>query len=282
MAKALETLSVVNNLVRTLLAALVVGGVGWVGWKVYSRYTAADRVEAQLADAQEQLRAAARQVDALQKDLAHAQATLQEKQQQIAALERDVARLETSLRLLKVTHRVARLTVLDQGRDESTGEMYTLVRFEEINDEGRPLGPAREFRIVGDVIYLDSWVVKFEDKYIEQADVDRSTTLVLFRRIFGEHQQPKDGYELDKFGVRPLAYAQGGAMTDFERKIWEDFWNIANDPKKAEELGIRAAHGEAPSIKARKGTSYRVMLRASDGLSITVDGEPPVVPGSAS
>ena len=58
-------------------------------------------------------------------------------------------------------------------------------------------------------------------------------------------------------------------MSAFEERIWSEFWNIANDPRQAEELGIRAAHGEAPSIKVRPGKSYLIHLRASDGLSIT-------------
>jgi hypothetical protein len=50
---------------------------------------------------------------------------------------------------------------------------------------------------------------------------------------------------------------------------------VLNDEQKARDLGIRAAHGQAVSIKAQKGKSYRVLLRASDGLSIVPDGELP-------
>jgi hypothetical protein len=281
MARVTETIAVVNNLLRTLITLVVVAGVGWVGWRVYSHYTEGERLSAQLTETQRKLNEAEQKLSGLEEQLRQAHTALKEKDAQIASLEKQVERLETSLRLLKVTHRVARLTIVDQGTDEQTGELFTLVRFEEINDEGRPLGTPREFRIRGDVVYLDSWIVKFEDKYIEQADLERSTSLVLFRRIFGEHQQPKDGFELDQFGVRPLAYAQGGAMTEFEKRIWEDFWNIANDPEKAQQMGIRAAHGDAPSIKARKGTSYRVLLRASDGLSIVPEGAAPPASPSA-
>jgi hypothetical protein len=58
-------------------------------------------------------------------------------------------------------------------------------------------------------------------------------------------------------------------MSDFEKKIWSDFWTLANDPEKAKELGIRAAHGEAVNIRMEAGKRYQVQLRASDGLSIT-------------
>jgi hypothetical protein len=72
-------------------------------------------------------------------------------------------------------------------------------------------------------------------------------------------------------GSAPRAYARGGQVSNFERKIWDDFWVIANDPSRAEALGIRAAHGQAVSMKVQEGKSYRVELRASDGLSIVPD-----------
>jgi hypothetical protein len=58
-------------------------------------------------------------------------------------------------------------------------------------------------------------------------------------------------------------------MSDFEKQIWDDFWNIANDPQRAQQLGIRAAHGEAVSVQLRPGKTYRLQLRASGGLTIT-------------
>ena len=42
---------------------------------------------------------------------------------------------------------------------------------------------------------------------------------------------------------------------------------------KARKIGIRAAHGDAPSMKVKKGHSYRVLLRASGGLSIEPEGD---------
>jgi hypothetical protein len=122
-------------------------------------------------------------------------------------------------------------------------------------------------------VYVDYLVVKFDDKYIEEKDIDRSTSLCLFSRIFGDQQKPIDGYALDETGSRPSAYARGGQMSDFEKSIWDDFWSIANDKAMAEEKGIRAAHGQALSMKVKKGKTYRIQLRASDGLSIVPDGE---------
>jgi hypothetical protein len=117
-------------------------------------------------------------------------------------------------------------------------------------------------------VYIDNWLVKFEDKYVEQADLERGTSLILFHRIFGDKQQPADGFPLDETGTRPKAYARGGKMSDLEKKIWGDFWNIANNEAMAHELGIRAAHGGAVSMKVQKGKSYRVIMRSTGDLSI--------------
>ena len=117
-------------------------------------------------------------------------------------------------------------------------------------------------------MYVDYWIVKFLDEYVEQADMLRSTSICLFRRLFSEFQEPNDGYQLDAVGIQPRAYSRGGQSSEFEQKIWNDFWNIANNPKRAEQLGIRAAHGEAVSIKVRVGKRYRLELRASGGLTI--------------
>ena len=75
-------------------------------------------------------------------------------------------------------------------------------------------------------------------------------------------------FSLDEIGMRPQAYSRGGELSEFEKEIWSKFWDFANDKNKAEEMGIRAANGEAVSIKIRPDMSYMLQLRASGGLSI--------------
>jgi hypothetical protein len=282
MSRIVESVATINSLIRTLLALVVVGGGALVSWTAYNSFQDKDRqrealeqTELKLADTEAALRD-------VRDDLDARNAELLQRLEQIAELERDVeekaqriTQLDTSLRLLKVNHRVARLTVLDQARDEESAELFTVVEFVELSPQGEPLGAGKQFRIQGDIVFLDNWVVKFDDRYVEEAALDRSTSLVLFRRIFGEFQEPRHGFPLDDVGGRPLAYGRGGAMSELEEKIWGDFWTIANDPVLAADLGIRAAHGEALSIRLQKGRSYRILLRASDGLSIVPEIDPP-------
>lgn len=289
MAEVMESVRTLNSVVRTVIALILVGGAGLASWWGYRTYNAqalsAEQAEAALADAQRTTQQVKEQLDEKQRELSTAQQRIERQQaeivqqkQDIEQKQKEIERLGTAMRLLKVDHRLARLTVVDQTKDEATGEVTTVVEFTELGDDGQSLDQSRRFTIKGDLIYVDNWIVKFDDKYVEQAAIDRATSLVLFRRIFGERQQPLDGFPLDRNQGPPAAYVRGGRVSELEQKIWADFWGIANDENKAKELGIRAAHGQAISVKAQKGKSYRILLRASDGLSIVPEDNAPATP----
>lgn len=146
-------------------------------------------------------------------------------------------------------------------------KLMTRIEFVEVNEHGASIGEPRQFDIEGDMVYVDYLRVTFDDKYIEDSDLDRSTAIALFQRLFGEHQEASAGFVLDEVGTRPTAYGQGHEMSDFERQIWADFWLIANDPNKAEELGIRAAHANAVGMRVRPGRTYEIDLRSTGDMT---------------
>lgn len=254
MGKVIETVREVNNAVRSAALVGITGLIGTAGFLTYNKVTESER---KLISAQSELAEAKTKVDSLQLTVAEKVA--------------EIDKLETSLRLLKVDQRLAKIDVVDQNVDPSTEQPVTTIRFTELGPNDASLSEPREFKLRGDTIYIDNWVVKFDDKYVEQADLIRGTSLTLFRRVFGDKENPADGQSLDEIGDRPSAYARGGEPSEFEEAIWKDFWTIANDPAMAAAKGIRAIHGEAVSIKAEKGRTYRIVLRASDGLSIVAD-----------
>lgn len=272
MPGVMENLSTVNSFLRTVIAIVVIGGLGVGGWYGYTTYNAKEfeaRDKARLlAETNEKLVSVQRSLDAASAEIVEKNARIEQQTTEIADLNKQVDKLKTSLTLLKVDHRVARLTVVDQTKDEATGKMHTNVEFVELNDEGQPIDTPREFRIPGDTVYVDAWVVKFLDKYVEAADLERGTSLIMFKRLFGNDQKPDEGYPLDQEGVAPKAYLRGGKMSEFEKAIFDDFWSIANDKEKAQEKGIDAAYGDAGYIKVEKGKKYIVRLRASGGPSI--------------
>jgi hypothetical protein len=237
------------------LAIVTLLGIG--GWFGYQTYYA-DRFA--LKDAEQKLAEQQAQIVALNADL--------------EAKRREIQRLETAVRLLKVDRRIARITVLSQDGSAAGGDLTTNFSFVELNEDGNPLDAPRQFTVKGDLAYLDAWVVKFADEYVEQGDPLRATSVCLFRRIFGEAQRPVDGFVLDPVGSQPAAYRTGGLPSEFEQEIWSQFWEYANDADKAQGAGIRAAHGEAPSIKLVPGKRYKVLLRASGGLTVVPEDAP--------
>ena len=268
-----DTIRTVNSTLRTLLFGAMVVGASIVGWQGYSFY---NEPQQKLAEKQQELESARSQLLQRQQELANQAEKLAKQTEELAsqraelkAKAEQVERLETTMRLLKFNHRIARLRVLEQQENADSGRIETTVEFFEVNDEGAPTDDRRrQFKIEGDRIYVECLVAKFEDKYIEHSDLDRSTAICLFQRIFGEYQQPQEGFELDKIGSSPTSYIRGGQISDFEQKIWSDFWNIANNPKLAADLGIRAAHADAPSMRVKKGKSYELELRSTGEFTL--------------
>ncbi len=260
MLKLLSELNRFLGLLVGLVVLAIMSVVGWFGGQMYlAPKWALDQARSQLArrDAE---------IAALRKDV-------QAKQQQIE-------RLDTALRLLKVDQRVAMVEVLAQSGSARSKDLSTRFSFVELGPDNTPIGPPREFRIQGDVVYIDAEVVKFQDRLIQEGDPQRSASICLFRRLFGEAQQPNEGYALDAAGAAPAAYRAGHAVSPLEQEIWSHFWDYANDPDLAEKAGIRAAHGEAPFIKLLPGKRYRILLRASGGLSIVPEAAPPAKSGA--
>jgi hypothetical protein len=278
MGRVNDTVGTINSTVRTLLMMVLVGGAGVGGYKVYELYH----------EPREQLATKQAELESVQKTLQQANDDLVARRRQVDELTTKNAEvtaqnqlLQVNLQLLKVRRRLARLTVLEQSErphpegteaaesdGESANQLVTRVEFVEVNEDGNPIGEPKQFDIVGDMVYVDYLRVTFDDKYIEQSDLDRSTAIALFQRIFGEHQEAAEGFQLDTVGTRPTAYARGTEMSDFERKIWNDFWLIANDRERAAALGIHAAHGSAVSMRVEPGKTYEIELRATGDMTI--------------
>jgi hypothetical protein len=280
MGRVNDTISNVNSAIRNLLLTVLVGGAGVGGYKAYELYWKPQQElkekQAALDDLQTKFQKANDDLAARQKEVAELGTQLKDKTA-------EVDRLQVAKKLLEVRHRLARLTVLDQHEapslipaapsgatqaGASQPNLLTKIQFVNINDQGQPIGEAKTFDVVGDMIYVDYLTVNFEDKYIEKSDLDRSTAIALFQRIFGEHQEPAKGFQLDTVGTRPTAYARGTQMSDFERKIWDDFWLIANDSQRARQMGIEAIQGKAVAIRAEPGKTYEIELRSTGDMTI--------------
>lgn len=250
----IESIATLNSAARTLLVLGALAGVSVGGWMAWDMYTAGDRAQRDLAEAESKLAAAEAQI------------------KEVTADNERLKRRIVALQLLKVEERFAELTVLDQ-RPGPVGDLVrTKLEYVEVDAEGQPIAEPKIMEIEGDMVYVDYLIAKFDFEFTEDQDPLRQRSLILFNRIFGEHQPATSGYTLDPSGTRPPGYQ--GATDDseefaqFEREIWDNFWEVANDPDKAQQYGIRSAHGEAVSIRTRPGKRYQLMLQSSGGLSI--------------
>lgn len=287
MSKFADTVSSVNSLIMMTATLTVVGALGFAGWMAYDRFLAPEfrakqqaeeelkqardeltKVNGELTSAQQKVDEQAETINTQAVRIGEQERTIDEQGEQIVVLEEENVRLSTAMRLLKVNHRLAHIKVLRMGTDEVSGEVYSDVEFLEMTPEGQPLGKPKQFRLNGDEIRVDCWIVKFDDKYIQDSDLHRSTSLCVFKSIYGNIDGPTNAKGLEQRYSRPAAYARGSQLSEFEKKIWDDFWDISNDPRRALELGIRANHGQVNYIKAQEGLTYQVDLRASDGITI--------------
>ncbi len=244
MAKVVDAIDRFNNSVRTLLILLLLiafSTVSYYAWSVYN---------------EKELQIAAKNKE------------IEQHVAKIGELENEIDLLALRLKLLKVDRRVARLSVLNQEQPEDAERVQSIIEFVELDQQGRELTDPQQFKIDGDMVYVNGKVVKFEDELVETNDPLRSASIFILQKIYGEHQKPIDGFTIDKEGERPEAYGLRDKPNAFEQKIWDNFWDIANDPQKAAEYGVRAANEESEGMRVRPGKKYEVEIRSSGGLSI--------------
>jgi len=254
-----KTIQAIHSLLGMIVALVVLVLLAVGGWLGYRTIHGREDVEKRLADRE---------------------AELQDLKGALAGLNKEVARLETANRLLKVDQRVALIKVFSQEHDKDGKVTSTDYEFKEVDQQGRSLGESRKFSVQGDVVYVEAWVVDFDDKLVEEADPLRGTSLCLFKRTYGERQTPANGFRLDQEGSLPVPYRGAKEMSALEREIWNGFWALSNDPGKQTKLGIRSVGGRGIHQKVEAEKTYRVMLRASGGLSVRPEDTPPK-PGDA-
>lgn len=214
------------------VALLILAALGWEGYTFFDEHFAA------------------------------AQKKLEEAKEKISQLEMANQKLEMANIFLKKTRRLAVISDIVQEKQEGSDAVKTTFSFSEVDLSDNPIGEKRTFTIDGDVLYIDTMVIKFEDNFVEQGDVLKGSALCLFNRLFSEKQKPEEGFSIDAEGETPKPYKLDSLnTTDFEKELWGNFWKLAQDPEFAKSKGVRAAHGVAPSMKLQEGATYKLEMR---------------------
>jgi len=190
----------------------------------------------------------------------------------------EIRRLKEVITRLEADRRAADVTDVRRELDPATKTDWTSFRFVEYGPEGNAL-PPKSFRVQGTVVYFDALVIKFDREHVKAGDALRGKSVFLFRRIFGEHQKPADGFPVDGSdapgGVPvPAAYRLSpGRVGDFERELWGDFWRLAGDEAYQQSMGVRVAHGEAAYTRLEPGRTYHLTIENAGGISLGVKPE---------
>lgn len=184
--------------------------------------------------------------------------------------------LESMIERLSRSRRLAQIVVTEQRTGPAGLPAETTLLMVELDGEEKPV--ARHcFTIPGHIAFFDGLVVKFDHEAVATAHPLRGQTVVLLRRVYSDLMAPNDGLPIDTVGEAPAGYAGPERPMDFEKKLWQRFWDLCTDPKLAAEYGVRVAQGEAVYKPMKPGVLYELTVDAAGGLNLVTRPLPEAV-----
>ena len=171
----------------------------------------------------------------------------------------------------KLKEAIASLTHEDQigfakviRQERRDGRLYTTLRFVETDrDDITRVVLEKEFEIEGDIVHFDALIVTFSDQAVMDG---KARALYIWRRIYGEHMRPEEGFDIEVPGTFPERYS--GLLRDLrvsdQRLFWNAIWELSNNPSALRAHGIRAVYGNAVYQRLRPGLIY-VFKIGADG-----------------
>ena len=207
-------------------------------------------------------------------------ARVHELTEKVDRLEQERKKLADFARRITATRRVAQVDVLEQTFSPD-GETATFLRFQEIGDTGT-IGEPVYREALGDLIYFEAATLKFDHDRVGSDETEQTTSLALFRRIFGDRQIAAavktlrtdhtiaQGPDLRGSREAQFQFTGAGDSAHAAADPWDMFWNFMDDPDLAQTYGVRVAQIEAPAIAPKTGQTWQLSLDASGGLNVVL------------
>jgi hypothetical protein len=107
----------------------------------------------------------------------------------------------------------------------------------------------------------------------------RGKSIYLFLRVFVLDPGNTQIFDLTRVNEIPTGYKIPGTRSDFEWRLWQEFWNYALDPKARQRSGIKNAQIEAPGSLFLPGTIYTIKIEHDGGMRIDTQPIPEILKG---
>ena len=172
--------------------------------------------------------------------------------------------LKTAITNLSQEEQIGYAKVLSQ--ETRDGQLFTKILFVEADPEDFTKHILRkEYEIQGDVIHFDTLIVTFGSELVMDG---KERAMYLWRRIYGEKQTPEQGFSIETAGKPSPRYAQLCEKLSIEdgQLFWNEIWQLSNNPKRLERLGIKAVYGNAVYRQLKPGLIYIFKVSSTGSL----------------
>ena len=162
--------------------------------------------------------------------------------------------LKSAINNLSKEDQIGYAKVLSQ--EEREGQVYTKLLFVETDPEDFTKHLLRkEYEVAGDVVFFDALMITFDNKLVMDGT---ERAMYLWRRVYGEKQPPEEGFPIETEGQPSPRYAQLCEKLSVEdgQLFWDEIWKLSNNPKRLENLGIKAVLGKAVYRPLKPGLVY--------------------------
>lgn len=186
--------------------------------------------------------------------------------------------LRKTIERLSAESRIAEVLVTKSEFNEQTKKVETTIKFLEYDSQGNPL-PPKYFTFQGNVIQFQSLVIRFNDDLIKNADALRGKSAYLFLKAFVLDGEKTQQFDITETGSVPRGYQIADGHSEFEAKLWQNFWQYALDPDARARSGVKNAQIEAPGSLFLPGTIYTLKVEHDGGIRIDTRPVPEIVRG---
>ena len=149
---------------------------------------------------------------------------------------KEKAILKKVIERLSADSMVAEVTVTEVKRDPQTRNTYTTIKFQEYDSRSNPL-PPKYFTFSSNIIQFQSLVIRFDDFYVQSGHPLKGKSAYLFLKAFALKDKDTEVFQISRIDEVPEGYRTDREVSAFEKRLWQEFWKYALEPKAAKRSG---------------------------------------------